>query len=137
MDKLRAVRATFEQGWNRQSFEEVESILAEPFLFHIGGSTRTMALDELREIVRQWHIGFPDLHFDLHAVVASGEHAAAHATLRGTHRGVWGDLEPTGRSIDAEHMFFFRFEGSWIVEVWELLDRSELRRQLVDDPGPA
>ena len=30
----------------------------------------------------------------------------------------------------------FRFENSRIVEVWELLDGSELRRQLVDSAGP-
>lgn len=29
----------------------------------------------------------------------------------------------------------FRFENSRIVEVWELLDGSELRRQLVDSAG--
>lgn len=132
MDELRAVRTTFEEGWNQENFEPVEKVLVEPFDFHVGNTTRTMRVDELRNIVRRWHVGFPDLLFDVHAVVASGEHAAAHATLRGTHRGVWRDLEPTGRSISVEHMFFFRFEDSRIVEVWELLDRSELLRQLVD-----
>ena len=30
----------------------------------------------------------------------------------------------------------FRFENSRIVEVWELIDGSELRRQSVDSAGP-
>jgi hypothetical protein len=77
------------------------------------------------------HGGIPDLQFDLHSVAASEDRAAAHATLRGTHRGLWSGLDPTGRSISVEHMLFFRFEHGRMVEVWELLDRSDLRRQLL------
>ena len=132
MDKRNAVRTVFEQGWNHENFRPIESVLAEEFEFHVGDTTQTMTLSDLRETVRRWHIAFPDFHFDVHSVVASGDRAAAHATLRGTHRGPWSGPEPTGRAISAEHMFFFRFENGRIAEVWEVLDRSELRRQLVD-----
>lgn len=132
MDELEAVRALFEQIWNRENFDPVESVFANEFEFHTGGTTHTMNLSDLREFVRRWHIGFPDTHFDVHAIVASGNRAAAHATLRGTHSGPWGDLVPTGRSINVEHMFFFRFEEGRMVEVWEVLDSSELRSQLAD-----
>lgn len=129
---MEAVRAVFEEAWNRAHFEPIEAVLAEEFDFHVGGADQTMSVAELKEIVRRWHDAFPDLHFDIHAIVASDTLAAAHATLRGTHEGPWGGLEPTGRSINVEHMFFFRFENGRIVEVWELLDRTGLRNQLVD-----
>lgn len=129
---MEAVRAVFEEAWNREHFESIESVLAEEFDFHVGGTDQTMGVSELREIVGKWHVGFPDLHFDIHAIVASNERAAAHATLEGTHQGPWGGLEPTGRSIRVEHMFFFRFENDRIVEVWELLDRPALSNQLID-----
>lgn len=132
MDELETVRAVFEEGWSQQNFEPIKSAFVEDFRFHVGGTTQAMSLDDLRETVRRWHIGFPDLRFDVESVVASGDRAAVHASLRGTHRGPWGGLEATGRSISVEHMFFFRFEDGRIAEVWELLDRSELRRQLVD-----
>jgi steroid delta-isomerase-like uncharacterized protein len=133
MDEVAAVRTVFEDGWNREHFEPVEAVLSTNFEFHVGGTTQTMGVGDLREIVRRWRVGFPDLHFDIHSVVVSDGRAAAHATLRGTHRGPEGGVDPTGRSINVEHMFFFRFENRRIVEVWELLDRSELRRQLVED----
>lgn len=132
MDEVAAVRAVFEEAWNREHFTPIEAVMAEEFDFHVGGTDQTMGVSELREIVRRWHVGFPDLHFEIHAVVASNRRAAAHATLGGTHQGPWGGLEPTGRSISVEHMFFFRFEDDRIVEVWELLDREELRTQLID-----
>lgn len=133
MDHVAAVEAVFERGWNREDFEPLEEVLAEQFTFHLGGETRTMGLDDLRDVVGRWHLGFPDLSFEIHAAVASGSRAAVHATLTGTHQGPWGGLDPTGRSIDVEHMFFFRFDLDRIVEVWELLDRDELRNQLA--PG--
>lgn len=133
MDVVAAVRAVFEEGWNQERFETIEPLFAETFTFHVRGTDRTMTVDELREIVRRWHVGFPDLRFEIHAAVASGDRAAVHATLRGTHDGPWGDLDATGRSISVEHMFFFRLEDDWLVEVWELLDRDALRSQLTDD----
>ena len=89
-----------------------------------------MDLAELGEIVRSWHEAFPDLQFDVHAVTSSTDVAAVPATLRGSHLGPWRDLAPTRRAIEVEHMFFFRFDGPMITDVWELLDRSVLAEQL-------
>lgn len=130
MEVESVVRAVFEEAWNAQRFDNVEGALAESFSLHLGGASRLTTVDELKAIVAGWHEGFPDFRFDVHAVVASGGRAAVHATLYGTHRGRWNGLEATGRSITVEHMFFFRLENDQIVEVWELLERVELRRQL-------
>ncbi len=135
MDHEDAVRAIFEEIWNRQDYSAADNLLADEFDFHIGGTSRTMTPSELREIVDKWHMAFADFKFEVHAVVSSDERAAVHATLHGTHTSAWNGIQPTGRQIRLEHMFFFRFEDDRIVAVWELLDRSELRRQLTDDAG--
>lgn len=127
------VRAVFEDGWNRQDFESVLGIFAEQFDFHIGGTSKTLDVGDLERIVATWHRGFSDFRFEIHTIVSSGDRAAVHATLTGTHDGLWRDLPPTGNTVRVEHMFFFRFERGRIAEVWELLDRGEFRRQLVGD----
>lgn len=132
MDVVAAVRAVFEEGWNQERFETIEPLFAETFRLHIGATDRMTTVDELREIVRRWHVGFPDLRFEIHATVASDDRAAVHATLRGTHEGPWGDLDATGRTIAVEHMFFFRVEDERLVEVWELLDTDTFRSQLTE-----
>lgn len=129
VDLTRLVSSVFEDVWNRQDFDAVTPALRE-FRFHIRGTTRTMGINELRAIIEDWHAAFPDLQFDVHATVVSDGRAAVHATLRGTHRGPWQGLAPTGRSIEVEHMFFFRFDGERIIDVWELLDSAQLRDQL-------
>ena len=129
VDRATIVRAIFEQGWNAQRYDSVAAALGS-FEFHIGGQSRPMGVDDLGAIVRSWHDAFPNLRFEVHAVTASDDVAAVHATLHGTHQGPWRDLAPTGRSIEVEHMFFFRFDGPRITDVWELLDRSLLTAQL-------
>jgi predicted ester cyclase len=52
------------------------------------------------------------------------------SVVRAVFEEAWNDLEATGHSIAVEHMFFFRVENQRIVEVWELLDQDEFRRQL-------
>ncbi len=123
-------RALFENVWNRRDFETAEVLLAERIQLHIGATSRTTTVGELRDIVDTWHEGFSDFRFDIHSVVSSGDRAAVHATLEGTHDGPWGGLDPTGRTIAVEHMFFLGFEDGRIAEVWELLDRAELHSQL-------
>jgi predicted ester cyclase len=129
MDRAGIVKAIFDEGWNTQRFDGVAPALSA-FRFHIGGTSRPMDVIELGAVVRSWHDAFPDLRFDVHAVTSSEDVAAVHATLRGTHLGPWRGLAPTGRRIEIEHMFFFRFSGPRITDVWELLDRSLLTNQL-------
>ena len=129
MDRTRIVRDIFDEGWNAQRFDAVATALRS-FRFHVGGASRPMGVAELGEIVGSWHEAFPDLRFEVRAVTASEDVAAVHATLRGTQLGPWRGRAPTGRSIEVEHMFFFRFDGPQITDVWELLDRSVLLDQL-------
>ncbi|WES64540.1 ester cyclase [Microbacter sp. GSS18] len=127
-------RAVFEDAWNRRDFTTTAAAL-QSFRLHIGAQTRESDAAELRDFVDRWHAGFPDFRFELHAVVASGDHVAVRATLRGTHEGGFQGRAPTGRTIAVPHMFFLRFDGERIAEVWELLDADTLREQLDAEPG--
>jgi C-1 hydroxylase len=128
-------RVVFEEGWNRQDFSNVQRLLAHEFPLHIGGDTRITNADEFATIVGIWHAAFADFRFDVHSITADDHMVAVRATLHGTHKGPWGDLQPTGRSIAVEHAFFLRIEDGHVTEVWEIIDRSALETQLTSDQG--
>ena len=130
MHPAEIARAVFEEIWNRQDFTNVSRFLAEEFALHVGAHSRITNAAELEEIVGRWHTAFPDFRFDIHSITSDDHIAAVHATLRGTHRGPWGALEPTGKRIEVEHAFFLRIEGAVIVEVWEILDQLDFKEQL-------
>lgn len=112
-----------EGGWNRQDFDGIDEVMAESVELHVGGSTRTISAEELTAIVARWHERVAGFRFDIHSIVASGGMAAARVIMRGRQ-------PDDDRAIAVEHMFFFRFDKHRIVEIWELLDRPALERQL-------
>lgn len=123
-------REIFTRAWSQGDFSGLEEVLAGPFEFHIRGTSQEMDLDDLRDIVARWREGFPDLRFEIEDIVSDGDRVAVRARLRGTNLGPWRNREPTGLSIDVEHMFFLRFQDGHLTEVFELLDQGALRRQL-------
>lgn len=123
MERSELARAVFEEGWNRQDFTRVGAAMRSVRL-HVGDVDRQLDLDGVRAIIAGWHEAFSDFRFDVHTVVASDDHAAVHATLHGTNDGPWRGAAPTQRRVEVEHMFFLRFDGDALVEVWELLDRD-------------
>ena len=135
VNPIDAARTLFEEGWNRQDFTNVSGILADEVALHVGGTTRSTDAAQLASIVARWHDAFPDFRFHIHSITADDHIAAVHATLHGTHRGRWGDVPATGRSIAVEHAFFVRVSGGLIVEVWEILDQPTLNAQLTGSDG--
>ena len=133
MTSIDIARAVFEEGWNRQEFSRVRQLLAVEFPLHVGGATRLTNAEQFESIVGEWHKAFPDFRFDIHSITADDRMAAVRATLNGTHRGAWGDLQPTGRTVAVEHAFFLAIDGGLVTEVWEILDRAQLKAQLTDD----
>lgn len=124
------VETIFRQAWSRGDFAHLERVLVDEFTFHVGGNTRRMTVDDMREVISSWRRGFPDLAFEVREVAVGGDLIAARMILMGTHLGEWRGLEATGRRISVDHAFFLRVADGLVVEVWEILDSQALRTQL-------
>ena len=64
------------------------------------------------------------------SVLAEGDKVAVHDRLRGTHRGDFLGIAPTGRDIDVDFIHIFRLAEGRIVERWGVADTTTLLRQL-------
>lgn len=117
--------AVFEEAFNLRQFGNVNAAL-DRYQLHIGGATLDLGRGDLERLVAGWHAGFSGFHFAVHQVVAEDDLVAVRATLHGVHDGEWNGKPPTGEAHASEHMFFIRFEGDRIVEVWELNDPTTL-----------
>lgn len=52
--------------------------------------------------------GFPDIQWTLEEMVAEGDKVAARFIMRGTHRGTFFGVPPTGKTIAVQAMNFYR-----------------------------
>jgi len=73
---------------------------------------------------------FPDWRWKVLEVLFDGELIAARYADTGTHTGLFQDIEPTGRKVEALEFAVYRIAEDRIGEMWSSLDIREVIRQL-------
>jgi predicted ester cyclase len=87
-------------------------------------------LDGLREFHRALWKAFPDAALALEDLVVEGDRAALRYRLRGTHRGAYLGVAPTGLTIDVEGLTMLRLSDGRVVEEWHSPTELSILRQL-------
>ena len=91
--------------------------------------------------VKQFYDGlwaaFPDCQVTIDEVIGEGETLAFRATVRGTHRGEFQGVPPTGTEITMAVQNFYRFREGKVIERWTNGDLLGLMVQLGAVPAPA
>jgi steroid delta-isomerase-like uncharacterized protein len=75
-------------------------------------------IDTFKETFAEAREGFPDLSITVQDVMAEGDRVAARVTMRGTHRGAFQGIAPTGKRVEVRAIDMFRISGGKIVEHW-------------------
>ena len=75
-------------------------------------------IDTFVETFSEAREGFPDLGITIEDVMAEGDRVAARVTMRGTHRGEFQGIAPTGKRVEVKAMDMFRISNGKIVEHW-------------------
>jgi len=72
----------------------------------------------------------PDATVTLEDIVAEGDRVVYRMTIRGTHRGQFREIPPTGRRVTVSFLGIVRIADGKFVEEWGGLDLYDLRWQL-------
>lgn len=80
---------------------------------------------------------FPDWHSTPEELVAEGDVVAERWTGRGTHRGEFQGIAPTGRQVAVPGVVFYRLRDGQIVEFRGSFDTLSMLQQLGAAPEPA
>ena len=81
-----------------------------------------------RDFYTSFLSAYPDVKFDLTDIVIGPQGVFEAARMTGTHRGQWGTLAPTNKSVEANILIFFPWDPqSRKFKVEKIyLDRAEL-----------
>jgi len=117
---------------NRQDLEEAARFVdAARYRENCVGFTHGFVdWEEAKKSVRQVWKGVPDLRVDLDQVLASGDVALAHGTVRGTATGRLYGAPATKRSYQASFFDYVRVDGGHIIERVQQADVLAQMRQL-------
>lgn len=95
-------------------------------------SGATLGVKGTEFLVDYYHTAFPDMRYNIDALVVEGDQVAVCWTATGTHGGFYGAAQPTGESMVWTGMSFIRVADGQIVEemlnLENLADRFEAQK---------
>lgn len=111
----------------------IDELCADGFSVEIdllGTDDSAIGIEGMKAMYEEYYAAFPDLRQDIVESVAEGDAVAVFLTTRGTHKGEFGGVQPTGNEINVEDAGLIRIEESQIVDVWPQSDVLTLFEQL-------
>jgi len=126
------VRGLFATVFNAGELDAVEQFVAPDHQNHDPTAPAVPAGPKgVRQLVQEYREAFPDLHFEIEEIFASGDRVAHRWTMSGTHEGEIMDVAPTGRRVNVSGIEINRIARGKVAESWAVSDSSGLREQLL------
>lgn len=126
-----------DQVLNRGNTAVADELLAPDYRRYISPTTAPLSADVQKQRLAGVRAAFPDWQVTVEDMIADGDRVAFRATIRGTHRGVFQGIAPTGKPVAVAALDIVRIENGKFVEHWGGPDLMNLLQQLgaVISPG--
>lgn len=140
-ENMERVRAFMERAFHQGDLSVIEETNAADGIDH-QEPPGTDILAHLKEVVTAMRAAFPDLHFEIHDMLAEGDIVAFRSTMTGTHLGTLDVITPrplpaTGRRVSVPHMHFIRMVNGKTTDLWHLWNMPMMLMQLGVALAPA
>jgi steroid delta-isomerase-like uncharacterized protein len=111
------VMRRFTEFINTASEKLAKELISPDAIFHVPGRAEPMRGPAgYLAIIGMMRAGFPDIQWTLEEMIAENDKVAARFTMRGTHRGPFFGVPPTGKPIVVQAMNFYRLSNGQFVE---------------------
>lgn len=124
------VRRLFEEVWNQGKLAAIDELFAPSYIRYDPAAPEAKGLAGFKQLVVMLRTAFPDLHFTLEEVIAEDDKVMTRALLRGTHRGEYLGIAPTGKPVAVMGMVVLRVTQGKFQEGWLMMDNLGLLQQL-------
>ncbi len=129
------VRKLFEQGFARGDTKVFDELIGDEYVNH-DMPAPGKGPNALKAVLGQFREAFPDMAFEVLDIVEQGDRVATRGIFRGTHRGTFNGIPPTGKKVEVPWMDFWRAKNGKLVENWVRLDMMSMLTQLGVVPPP-
>ncbi len=114
--------------FNRRELDKYLEIFTPGYVEHYPDGD--MSLKQVLESVTMFCGAFPDVTSTIEDMVAEGDKVAFRVTHRGTHKGDFMGIAPTGNKIEMTNTAIFRIAGGKLAECWPTMDNLRVMQQL-------
>lgn len=113
----------------------IDEIMAPNYVGHVPGFPPSDREGD-KQLIAMFRAAFPDLHFTLEDQIGEGDKVVHRLTGRGTHKGEFQGIPPTGKQVTVTGININRFAEGKVVESWGIIDMLGLLQQLGVIPVP-
>ena len=125
--KLRELLEREVSAHHSGDLDQFDDLYVEDYIDH---ATGTRGLKEHKQAYLAIKKAFPDVTVTIEDTVVEGDKIAVRYTARGTHRGEFMGIQPTGKTFEMSEITIKRFEGGKLAESWAIPDFVSLLQQL-------
>lgn len=98
-DNKSFVRGYYEEVVNTGEVELIESFISPEYTEVYDGERNAIGVEGAKEHILGVRQTYPDLHITIERQIAEGDWVVSCITARGTHKGLWLGIKPTGKSV--------------------------------------
>ncbi len=129
------LRRVVEEIFNKGNMSVVPELIGTGYVYH-SPFGEFKGPEGFTQFVNMTRNAFPDIHMTLDDMVGEGDKLAVRLSWRGTFKGKFGDIEPTGKPVNMSAAYFYRFEGGKEVDAMPYADMLSMYQQMgVSIPG--
>lgn len=133
-EDIRDLHLRYAEEMNRGNAAYLDEYLDSKYAYH--GSTGELDAEGFKAMHTMFLAAFPDSTLTIEDTIAEGDRVASRWTMRGTHRGEFQGLAPTGNAVRISGIIISRIREGRAVEEWEVFDLMGLMQQLGAIPSP-
>ena len=129
-------RRFMEEVFNKGNLTAADEFMSADFVEHDPFPGQGPGLQGLKQGLAAFRQAFPDLHIGIDDMIADGEKVVIRSTMKGTHKGTFMNMPPTGKQISVEGIDIVRMSGGKAIEHWGQADALTMMQQLGAIPTP-
>jgi steroid delta-isomerase-like uncharacterized protein len=118
-----------EQVYNQNNPKVLGELLAPNYVRYLATGA-PLNLGQQKQRLAEMRAAFPDIHLDIIRLIGEGDFVTMQVVVRGTHRGAFMGVEPSGRQIGVPAIDIVRLENGKMSEHWGGMDSGVLMQQL-------
>lgn len=126
-----------EEVINQGHLEAADEIVHEDFVELDPLPGQSQGREGLKQVIARIRTAFPDIHWTIDEVVASGDKVVSRFTWTGTHKDSFLDIPATNRSVTVHGVVIDRLSKGKMADSRILMDTMGLMQQLGVVGAPA
>jgi predicted ester cyclase len=129
-DNKALMRRFLEEVFNKQNPAAIDEFISPNHVDHTLPPFLPTTPEGTKRAIGMFLTAFPDVQLTVEDMIAEGDKVVTRYTSRGTQKGAFMAIPPTGKQMMVSSIIIARFADGKIVEEWGLDDQVGMLQQL-------